>query len=472
MLFNSVAFLIFCPLVFLIYWLTRGVRAQNSVLLAGSLVFYGWWDIRFLSLISMVFSVSYFAAILIEKARARGRKGRPWLALCLLVTLGTLGLFKYYNFFAGNAQFVLSCLALKADLPTLHLILPVGISFYTFQALGYCIDVYRGDTHAERDALDYFTFIAFFPQLVAGPIERASHLLPQIKKARTFSYASSVQGLRLMLWGFFKKCVVADSCATVVDTVFAASSGYSWLELLAAAFLFTVQIYADFSGYCDIAVGTARLFGVELVMNFRLPYFSANIKEFWRRWHVSLMTWFRDYVYIPLGGSRGGYYKTVRNVFCVFLLSGLWHGAMWTFVLWGAWHAVWMTCHAIMERKVGGHLPFSGKPYPGVAATFLVVMLGWIFFRAPSVEAAFRYMGALFSPLQSPLAYQFSRMPLFWAAILLTGEFIGRRSLCPVDVLPQGGGKNRIMRWSVYYILLLLLAFFANGEQEFIYFQF
>ena len=395
MLFNSVAFLIFCPLVFLIYWLTRGVRAQNSVLLAGSLVFYGWWDIRFLSLITMVFSVSYFAAILIEKARARGRKGRPWLALCLLVTLGTLGLFKYYNFFAGNAQFVLSCLALKADLPTLHLILPVGISFYTFQALGYCIDVYRGDTHAERDALDYFTFIAFFPQLVAGPIERASHLLPQIKKARTFSYASSVQGLRLMLWGFFKKCVVADSCATVVDTVFAASSGYSWLELLAAAFLFTVQIYADFSGYCDIAVGTARLFGVELVMNFRLPYFSANIKEFWRRWHVSLMTWFRDYVYIPLGGSRGGYYKTVRNVFCVFLLSGLWHGAMWTFVLWGAWHAVWMTCHAITERKVGGHLPFSGKPYP-------CRHVGLDFFPCPFCRSSVPVYGSPVQPLAEP----------------------------------------------------------------------
>jgi D-alanyl-lipoteichoic acid acyltransferase DltB (MBOAT superfamily) len=472
MLFNSIEFLVFCPLVFLLYWIVKGVKWQNVVLLAASLCFYGWWDARFLLLIAIVCFVSYHTAIFIEKSQCQGRKGRWWLLLCATVTLGILGLFKYYNFFVENFVQLLGSVGVKADVPTLYLILPVGISFYTFQSLGYCIDVYRKTIRATHNALDYFTFIAFFPQLVAGPIERASHMLPQIQRVRAFSYETSVSGLRLMLWGFFKKCIVADCCATVVDSVFAAWGNYSSLELFVAAFLFSIQIYADFSGYCDIAVGTARLFGVQLTMNFRMPYFSVSIKDFWRRWHISLMTWFRDYVYIPLGGNRKGRFHTICNVFCVFLLSGLWHGAMWTFVLWGAWHAMWLTIHNSVSRVSFLPMKSQRKQVVGVLVTFIIVLFGWIIFRAPSVSEAIQYTVTVVNPVQWSVSYQFSRLPLFWSALMLISEFAGRNALCPLDLLPQGDGPNRAVRLGVYYVLILVILLFANSGQEFIYFQF
>ncbi|MBK6344070.1 MAG: MBOAT family protein, partial [Flavobacteriales bacterium] len=341
MLFNSIDFAAFLPMVFLIHWLIlRGQRARNAFLLLASYVFYGWWDPRFLSLLALSSLIDFWVSKRIGKETRTARR-KALLLLSLAANLGMLGFFKYYDFFVSNFESAFSLFGHPLQLRHLDIILPVGISFYTFQTLSYTIDVYMGRLKPSTDGLSFMAFVSFFPQLVAGPIERATHLLPQFSKTRSFSLEQSSDGLRQMLWGLVKKVVVADNCAPYVDSIFAAPEAASGSTLLVGAMLFSFQIYCDFSGYSDIAVGCARLFGFDLMRNFAYPYFSRDIAEFWRRWHISLSSWFRDYVYVPLGGSRGRLGATMRNTLIIFIISGFWHGANWTFICWGAVHALY-----------------------------------------------------------------------------------------------------------------------------------
>ena len=336
MLFNSFEFLVFLPVVFALYWFVfKGRKPQNLLIVIASYVFYGWWDWKFLFLIAFTSLCSFLSGKFIAKNEDSPQKQKWISAANIIVNLSVLGVFKYYNFFAESLADLLSAFGFQADFVTLNVILPVGISFYTFQALSYSIDVYKGKIKATDDIVEFFAYISFFPQLVAGPIERATNLLPQFQKERNFDYAKAVDGMRQMLWGFFKKMVVADNCATVVNQHWAEYHNLPTVTLMLLGVLFAFQIYCDFSGYSDIAIGCARLFGFDLKQNFNFPYFSRSIPEFWRRWHISLTTWFRDYIYFPLGGSRCDKWKIIRNVFIVWAVSGLWHGANWTFVCWG-----------------------------------------------------------------------------------------------------------------------------------------
>lgn len=353
MLFNSIEFLLFLPIVFLLYWFVfRQHRLQNLLVVVASYVFYGWWDWRFLLLIVFTSACSYTSGLLLEKNEGKRGVQKCISAANIVVNLAVLGFFKYFNFFVENLDSLVNTLfGYELGWVTLKIILPVGISFYTFQALSYSIDVYKHNIKATHDPIEFFAYISFFPQLVAGPIERATNLLPQFQKERKFDYAQSVDGLRQMLWGFFKKLVVADNCAAIVNQYWGQYQELSGLSLFILGVLFTFQIYCDFSGYSDIAIGCARLFGINLMRNFNFPYFSRSIPEFWRRWHISLTTWFRDYIYFPLGGSRCSRWKTIRNVFIVWGISGLWHGANWTFVCWGLYHAVILNIYNILGIK-------------------------------------------------------------------------------------------------------------------------
>lgn len=344
MLFNSLAFAVFLPIVFVLYWFVfnRNLKWQNAFVVVASYVFYGWWDWRFLLLIAFTSLCSYVSGLYIERYREKGNeKAAKWVSVSnIVLNIGILGFFKYCNFFITSFVDAFSLVGIHLSETTLQIILPVGISFYTFQAISYSIDVYKKKLEVTKDVVAFFAFVSFFPQLVAGPIERATHLLPQFYGRRVFDEAKATDGMRQILWGLFKKMVVADNCAVVVDTIFANYQQESGSTLLFGAVLFAFQIYGDFSGYSDIAIGCARLFGIELKRNFNYPYFSRDIAEFWRRWHISLTTWFRDYVYIPFGGSRTSKAKVVRNTFIIFLVSGLWHGPNWTFVTWGFYHAL------------------------------------------------------------------------------------------------------------------------------------
>jgi D-alanyl-lipoteichoic acid acyltransferase DltB (MBOAT superfamily) len=450
MSFVSVAFLLFLPIVFALYWaLHSQVRWQNVLLLAASYVFYGWWDPRFLILILVTSASSFAGGILLERCRHR----RTVLVANILLNLGILGTFKYYNFFMDNLRLLLPSL----DAPTLNIILPVGISFYTFQSLGYCIDVYRRSIRPTHDVVAFFAYIAFFPQLVAGPIERATQLLPQMLAPRIFRYDEATDGLRRMLWGFFKKMVIADNCAVAVNLIWADYAHADALTLLMGLLLFTFQIYGDFSGYSDIAIGTARLFGIRLMENFRLPYFSPSMPEFWRRWHVSLMTWFRDYLYIPLGGSREGTLRLVRNTLIVFFLSGLWHGANWTFVVWGVYNA----CLLLLWRVV---------PLRSVLLTFLLTAIGWGIFRSADMAEAVGYLSRLFSTMVTAhfgiIAH--GKQALLWCLLLVAVEWRQRHREHPLQLT----GTPTVARWVVYYALFFIVFFARGEEQAFIYFQF
>ena len=397
--FNSIEFAIFLPIVFLLYWFVfnKNLKLQNLFVVVVSYIFYGWWDWRFLFLIAFTSTCSFAAGLLIDRFRENRRKARAINALNIIINLLILGVFKYYDFFVSS--FADLFLGGKDDGLLLHLILPVGISFYTFQALSYSIDVYKGKLEPTRDIVQFFAFVSFFPQLVAGPIERATNLLPQFAKSRSFDYETGVDGLRQILWGLFKKMVVADNCAVYVDKVFSTYQTQSGSTLLLAAIFFAFQIYGDFSGYSDIAIGTAKLFGIKLMRNFNVPYFSRDIAEFWRRWHISLTTWFRDYVYIPLGGSRCSKAKIVRNTFVIFLLSGFWHGANWTFIAWGAYHALLFLPLILMgkNRKYRDTVAEDRalptlKEFGQMLLTFILVVIGWIIFRADSIGQAGDYM--------------------------------------------------------------------------------
>lgn len=472
MLFNSLQFAVFLPVVFALYWLLRrSLQWQNLFVLAASWFFYGCWDWRFLFLIAFTSLASYVSGLLIGCLPRRKARWVMWGNV--LINLLVLGLFKYYDFFvqAFADLFFGGC----ADGLLLRLVLPVGISFYTFQALSYSIDVYRGTVKPTRDVVAFFSYVSFFPQLVAGPIERASSLLPQFQHERRFDYALAVDGLRQMLWGFFKKIVVADTCALYVDRVYGDMYGYSGATLAIAAVLFSVQIYGDFSGYSDIAIGTAKLFGIRLRRNFDMPYFSRDIAEFWRRWHVSLTTWFRDYVYIPLGGSRVGRGRLVFNTFVIFLLSGFWHGANWTFLAWGAYHALLFLPLILLgrNRRHCDTMSLSWKSAMQMVFTFLLVTIGLVIFRSDSIGQAANYIyripTSFFSSATETLFHPDYYILLLVLPLLFVVEWHNRTSAHGFALQP----RCKFWRWTGYIALVfLMVCFMQTSEMPFIYFQF
>ena len=515
MLFNSLEFAIFLPIVFLLYWFLtpsgsngpryslfhywqvneqEALNIQNAFVLIASYVFYGWWDWRFLLLIAFTSFCSWGSGLLIGNSVSSGqsvdghKKAKFWMILNIVLNLGILAVFKYYDFFVSEFG---QLFGISTDSLLLRIILPVGISFYTFQALSYSIDVYRQKIVPTKDIIAFFAFISFFPQLVAGPIERATNLLPQFQTNRQFSYDQAVDGMRQILWGLFKKIVIADNCATYVDQVWATYDTQTGSTLLLAAILFTFQIYGDFSGYSDIAIGTAKLFGIKLMRNFNNPYFSRDIAEFWRRWHISLTTWFRDYVYIPLGGSRPeipagikhpDQYKKwiiVRNTFVIFLLSGFWHGANWTFIAWGAYHALLFLPLILIgqNRKytnqvAEGRLLPTWKECGQILLTFMLSVLGWIIFRAETIGQAWEYIcgicdNSLFTLPWIESAKTILPIPIILLNLILF-EWLQRDKAhgLAVQLFPT------LIRWAIYsYICILILAFGAQPE-TFIYFQF
>ena len=389
MLFNSLEFLLFLPTVFILYWFVfKKITTQNILILVSSYVFYGWWDWRFLSLILISTLIDYTIGIQLRKACNLQRR-KLLVSFSLVFNLGMLGFFKYYNFFVDSWIEAWSNIGVTMHASSLNIILPVGISFYTFQTLSYTIDIYRKKLEPTKDFITFASFVSFFPQLVAGPIERATNLLPQFYKKRTFNYDYAVSGMKLILWGLVKKVVIADSCAILVNKIFANYQDESGLALCMGAIYFAFQIYCDFSGYSDIAIGTSRLFGFKLMRNFNYPYFSRDIAEFWRRWHISLSTWFRDYLYIPLGGSRGNKWFQLRNVFAIFLVSGFWHGANWTFIVWGGLNALFFI-PLLLTNKNRNNLDevASNSILPNVKELFQILLtfglttFTWIFFRA------------------------------------------------------------------------------------------
>ena len=443
--------------------------------MVASYVFYGWWDWRFLFLIAFTSLCSYVAGLLIEKYRGTPRKAKAVNAANIVVNLLILGIFKYYDFFVTS--FADAFLGGHTEGLLLKVILPVGISFYTFQALSYSIDVYRGKMEPTRDIIQFFAYVSFFPQLVAGPIERATNLLPQFARPRTFDYATGVDGLRQILWGLFKKMVVADNCAVFVDQVFSTYQTQSGSTLLLAAVMFAFQIYGDFSGYSDIAIGTAKLFGIKLMRNFNVPYFSRDIAEFWRRWHISLTTWFRDYVYIPLGGSRCSKAKIIRNTFVIFLVSGFWHGANWTFIAWGAYHALLFLPLILLGKNrkyrdtvADGRLLPSFKELGQMVLTFILVVFGWIIFRADTVADAWLYIQRIFTQglFTRPDASGITGFTLC-IGIMLFVEWLQRRREHPYELSCV---KPTALRYAIYLATVFAILMLGGHTENFIYFQF
>lgn len=477
MQFNSFVFLLFLPVVFLLYWqLKHSLRWQNVLVVVSSYVFYGWWDARFLLLIAMTSLLSYGSGVLMERLGSDRRRQKAVCVGNVAVNLAILAVFKYYNFFAENLALLLQTVGIHVDWVTLQVVLPVGISFYTFQALSYTVDVYRGEVRATHDVVAFLVYISFFPQLVAGPIERATRLLPQFLQERRFDYSLAVSGCRLMLWGFFKKMVIADNCAVLVNSVWDNYATEPAPVLLIAAVLFTFQIYGDFSGYSDIAIGCARLFGIRLMRNFHFPYFAASIADFWRRWHISLTTWLRDYVYIPLGGSRQGLMRTLRNTFIVWGISGLWHGANWTFVCWGLYHALLLSIYRLTHLH-----PVKKAGEGSVAATvstFALVVVGWIIFRATSMSEAMAYIGRMMGASWADLPLAVGRMrtllpdlivPLGAIALMMVMEWRRQHGRSP---LPRPFFVHTGFRYGLYVVVAMLTIALAGSQSEFIYFQF
>lgn len=478
MLFNSIDFAIFLPIVFVLYWFltNKSPKFQNILLLISSYFFYACWDWRFLFLLIFSTLLDYFTGIKMSEAKNQMAK-KFWFWLSISINLGFLGVFKYYNFFAKSFADAISNFGVQVNPWTLKVILPVGISFYTFHGLSYVIDIYKSRIKAEKNFIDYSVFVSFFPLLVAGPIERATHLLPQIQKRRKFDYSRAVDGLRQILWGLFKKVVVADQCAEYANMIFNNSVDYSGSTLLLGAIFFAFQIYGDFSGYSDIALGTARLFGIDLLRNFSFPYFSRDIAEFWRRWHISLSTWFRDYLYIPLGGSKGGIWMTVRNTFIIFLVSGFWHGANWTFIIWGLLNALYIMPSIIFNTNRNNlDIVAQGKYFPTIKevfqimVTFGLTVLAWIFFRANNVDHALHIISNIFSSSLFSHPKGFPIILFFLILIFLTIEWFGREGQFAIEKINLKIPK--LLRWGFYYILVFAIFYFSGKEQPFIYFQF
>ena len=481
MLFNSFEFLLFLPVVFLLYWFVfRGRKWQNFLVVIASYVFYGWWDWRFLFLIALTSLCSYASGLLMERYADSRRTQKYISATNIVLNLAILGVFKYYNFFVENIDALFTSLGYKLDWVTLDIILPVGISFYTFQALSYTIDVYRGDIKPTRDIVEFFAYISFFPQLVAGPIERATNLLPQFQKPRLFDYAKAVDGCRQMLWGFFKKLVIADNCAMVVNEYWEQYQTLPGVSLFIIGVLFTFQIYCDFSGYSDIAIGCASLFGFNLMRNFNYPYFSRSIPEFWRRWHISLTTWFRDYIYFPLGGSRCDKWKIIRNVFIVWGISGLWHGANWTFICWGLYHATLLAIYNLLGVNTkyknivahGSMLP-TIKEFLQMSLTFFFAVIGWIIFRAESMTQAVDYIYSMFANKFFDLAELHGKVYCLVGLCLLLIEWKQREKHHALQI-PQNSifSHYALLRYAIYYIIVICIICFMGTSSEFVYFQF
>lgn len=511
MLFNSLDFALYLPIVFFIYWFVFGnysiaeyasrrihflkpvaqffsswhnsLKLQNLFIVVASYVFYGWWDWRFLLLIFFTSICSWGSGLLIDRKRQDsfriGKRSfevaKTISGLNIVLNLGILGFFKYFNFFVDSFADTVTFFGGHPDVWTLKIVLPVGISFYTFQALSYSIDVYREKLKPTKDIVAFLAFVSFFPQLVAGPIERATNLLPQFYKKRQFSYDNAVDGIRQMLWGFFKKMVIADNCAVYVNNVWTDYAHQSGSTLAIAAIFFSFQIYGDFSGYSDIAIGTGKLFGIKLMKNFDVPYFSRNIGEFWRRWHISLTTWFKDYLYFPLGGSRVGKWKTIRNTFIIFLVSGFWHGANWTFILWGGFHAMLFLPALITggNRKYAHKSIAEGRLLPPLSElcsilwTFLLATIGWIIFRAPTIADAFHYMVGIFSVDLFTVPHLGLKKMVPLITYLLVIEWVNRNS---TSIFRKRG--NFILDVGLIVFTVVLLYFYRQGESPFIYFQF
>lgn len=512
MLFNSIEFALFLPLTFLLYWyvfstsnsnnarsLKGKIKLQNAFIVFISYIFYGYWDYRFLFLIIISSCVDFLLGLLIDRT-SDSKSRKLFLMISIFTNLGILGVFKYYNFFIDNFSQLLAGLGMEVNTYSLYLILPVGISFYTFQTLSYTIDIYRRKLKPTRDVVAFFAFVSFFPQLVAGPIERASHLLPQFYVNRKFDYSKAADGMRQALWGLFKKVVIADSCAVYVNDIFTNYESLSGPVLLLGGILFAFQIYGDFSGYSDIAIGVARIFGFDLKRNFAFPYFSRDIAEFWRRWHISLSTWFRDYVYIPLGGSKGNKAFALRNIFIIFLVSGFWHGANWTFVFWGLINALYFVPLFLFNKNrnnIGplapGRLLPSLKDFFNIGSTFLLTVIAWVFFRSASLTDAFAFLKRMATHTLGK-EYLVDAYNYFHYQIILTGglslfvmiallliiEWVQRDKehgldlsfLVPIKKPQLKSLQLGAFRWSIYVFLIYIIYFYGKVSNEFIYFQF
>jgi D-alanyl-lipoteichoic acid acyltransferase DltB (MBOAT superfamily) len=479
MLFNSVEFLIFLPIVFVLYWFifNKKLSWQNGLVLFASYFFYGWWSWKFMGLLILSTALDYAYGFWV--ASPNRKKAKLFLWLSIVNNLGILGVFKYYNFFAVQFQKGLDLLGLHTNPVLLQFALPIGISFYTFQGMSYVFDIYRGNQKPVRNFVDYAVFVSFFPLLVAGPIERANHLLPQIQKVRFFSYNQAVEGCRLILWGMFKKVVVADTLANTVDIIFTNYQDYSPAMLILGVVAFSFQIYGDFSGYSDIALGVAKLFGFELLSNFKFPYFSRDIAEFWRRWHISLSSWFRDYLYIPLGGSKKGKLVAIRNTFIIFIVSGFWHGASWNFIAWGFIHACGFLPLLLLNgnRKNVVNVVAQNRKVPNLIelwqmiSTFVFISIAWIFFRFTDINVAVDFIltifqtsffNAVFYKIDFALLLSMLTIP---PLLFLDWKFrLSERTL--------SFSKNTYLRRATYFFILIAVFFSFGGKQTFIYFQF
>lgn len=482
MLFNSIEFAIFLPIIFLIYWYfaNKNAKDQNTFLLLASYFFYGCWDWRFLSLIIFSSTIDFFIGIYLSKTN-NNRARKLLLVTSIFVNLSLLGFFKYFNFFTQSFVDAFTFIGNPIEISRLNIILPVGISFYTFQTLSYSFDVYKRKIKPTTDPISFFSFVSFFPQLVAGPIERAQNLLPQFSKKRIFKYSDAVDGLRQILWGLFKKVVIADNSAIVVNLVFDNYLDLNGSTLFIGAIFFAFQIYADFSGYSDIAIGTAKLFGINLMQNFSYPYFSRDIAEFWRRWHISLSTWFRDYLYIPLGGSRGSLSKKIRNIFIIFIISGFWHGANWTFIAWGLLNACFFL-PLLLTKKNRNHLNIvaENRVLPSIketiqmVLTFVLTVFAWIFFRSITIKDAINYISEIFS-------MSFFKFPngiggietlktMIMICLFLIIEWLGRKNKYGIEKV--GLKWSKLYRYTFYFVITILIFIFSQDKMQFIYFQF
>ncbi len=483
MLFNSIDFVFFLPLVLLLYWLIgfKNIKRQNFLLAISSYVFYGWWSPKFLILIlfSSILDFTIGSSIFYSKSI---KKKKFLLYLSLIINLGLLCVFKYFNFFIENFNAVFTLVGTSFRIESLQIILPVGISFYTFQTLSYTIDIYKGKLKPSKDFISFIAFVSFFPQLVAGPIERASNLLPQFYTKRSIRYNDISEGLRQILWGFFKKVVIADNCATYVNLIYGDFYEYSGSTLFVASILFAFQIYGDFSGYSDIAIGVSRLFGFKLMVNFSYPYFSKNVTEFWRKWHISLTTWFRDYIYIPLGGSNGGDFNRIRNIFIVFLISGFWHGANWTFIFWGFLNALYFVPLLLLKKsKYYCRLNFEKGIiinfilFIKITTTFILTVITWIFFRSNNLSEAFKFVYHMISYklISIPDYFLIKRIGVLFCLIAFMNviEWLGKKGDFALSYLEV---KISIYwRWCIYSLIIFLIGMYMKTEETpFIYFQF
>lgn len=482
MIFNSIEFCYFLPIVFILYWVlnSRGLKYQNIFLLAASYFFYGYWDWRFLGLIVLSTIIDYLLGLKLKSTK-EGNRRKIIVALSVVMNLGLLGFFKYYNFFIDSFNDSFIFFGSNFQIDTLDIVLPVGISFYTFQTLSYTIDIYKNKLEPAENFIVFASFVSFFPQLVAGPIERATNLLPQFYKKHIFSYSQSADGMRQVLWGLFKKMVIADNCAEYVNDIFSNSEIYSSGTLVTGSVLFAIQIYCDFSGYSDIAIGTSRLFGFNLKRNFSFPYFSRDIAEFWRKWHMSLSTWFRDYLYIPLGGSKGGLKSKIRNTLVIFVVSGLWHGSNWTFVIWGLLNGLYFLPLLLTKKNrvnLGGvaenrFLPTLRELF-SMGFTFGIVCFSWIFFRANNLSEATLYIEGFLrfdgiSLISFIISHNINIVILcFFIAIMFVTEWVNRKNEYGIEKLT----KSRLVNWSFFLFLYSSCLIFGGSESDFIYFQF